>query len=48
MKPMFKGDKPNILDEPPRFKKLISAINIVAVSSAECERGKTQIKSFQQ
>jgi hypothetical protein len=38
LKPMFSGEKPTILEQPPSFKKLISIINI-AVSSAECERG---------
>lgn len=39
MGPMFIGNKPTILEEPPKIKKLISVINTVAVSSAECERG---------
>lgn len=37
--PMLSGDKPTIFEQPPSFKKLISIINSIAVSSAECERG---------
>lgn len=40
MMPIFNGGKPTILEEPPQLKKLISAIKTVAVSSAECERGR--------
>ncbi|XP_063217341.1 E3 SUMO-protein ligase KIAA1586-like [Bacillus rossius redtenbacheri] len=39
LKPMLSGEKPTILEQPPSFKKLISIINSIAVSSAECERG---------
>ncbi|KAG5869810.1 hypothetical protein JTB14_037545 [Gonioctena quinquepunctata] len=39
LKPMLSGEKPTILEQTASFKKLISIINSIAVSSAECERG---------
>jgi hypothetical protein len=42
--PLLIGEKPEIHEEPPKLKQLISSINTVAVSSAECERGKLKLQ----
>lgn len=39
LKPVLCGETPTILEQPPMLKKLLSVINSIAVSSAECERG---------
>jgi len=42
--PLLIGEKTEIHEEPPKLKQLISSINTVAVSSAECERGKLKLQ----
>lgn len=39
IQPIFTGNKANILEEPPKVNELMSIINTIAVSSAEAERG---------